>query len=189
MPLRVRIVMMSLLLIVSFAREATAQALTPADKTSMLGLLNAARAGVSPAAATMPPLAWDERLETIAQAWANTCTDVAAPSGMLDHNPNRGRGYPGSVGENLAASSGLIAPARAVELWMSEAAGYDLASDRCTGVCGHYKQVVNAATTAVGCARATCPRLKFSSTLVCNFAPGAGPARPYQGVARPERSK
>jgi len=183
------VVVMSLLLLVSFAHAATAQPLTPADKTTMLSLLNAARAGVSPPAATMPPLAWDERLESIAQAWANACTDVAAPSGMLDHNPNRGRGYPLSVGENLAASSGLITPARAVELWMSEAAGYDLASDRCTGVCGHYKQVVNAATTAVGCARATCPRLKLSSTLVCNFAPGAGPARPYQGVARPERSK
>jgi hypothetical protein len=155
----------------------------------MLSLLNAARARVSPPAAAMPSLVWDGRLETIAQTWVNTCTDATEPAGMLDHNPNRSRGYPVYVGENIAASSGLITPAKAVQMWMSEAAGYDLERDRCDGVCGHYTQVVNAATTAVGCARAACPRLKFSSTLVCNFAPGARSARPYQGVLRPERSQ
>jgi hypothetical protein len=177
------------LLLGSFGVHVAAQSLTAADKTAMLSLLNTARAGVSPPAATMPALVWDSRLETIAHTWANTCTDAAAPIGMLDHNPNRSRGYPGYVGENIAASSGLITPAKAVDLWMREAASYDLTSDRCTDVCGHYKQVVNALTTAVGCARAACPRLQFSSTLVCNFAPGAGPARPYQGLVRPERSK
>ena len=60
-----------------------------------------------------------------------------------------------------------MTPAEAVDLWMSEAANYNLTNDRCKGVCGHYKQVVN------------CPTLRFSSTLVCNFAPGAGRARPY----------
>lgn len=178
-PARLRVMGLSLLVFASFAIDAAGQALTPADTATMLGLLNRARAGVSPPAATMPPLVWDSRLATIAQTWANTCTDVAAPVGMLDHNPDRSRGYPVYVGENIAASSGLITPAKAVDLWMSEAAKYDFTNDRCHGICGHYKQVVNAATTAVGCARSTCPRLRFSSTLVCNFAPGAGVARPY----------
>jgi hypothetical protein len=169
----------SVLLFASVPADSAAQVLTPADKTTMLSLLNRARAGVSPPAATMPRLVWDSRLETIAQAWVNTCTDVAAPAGMLDHNPDRSRGYPVYVGENIAASSGLITPEKAVDLWVSEAADYDFRSDRCNGVCGHYKQVVNAATTAVGCARSACPRLRFSSTLVCDFAPGAGAAKPY----------
>lgn len=53
---------------------------------------------------------------------------------MLDHNPHRSRGHPVPVGENIAASPGSIAPAKAVDLWMSEAADYDLRSDRCRGV-------------------------------------------------------
>lgn len=170
---------MCALLFVSFAADAAAQALTPADKAEMLSLLNTARAAASPPAAAMPPLVWDARLETIAQTWVNRCTDITPPVGLLDHNLNRSKGYPVHVGENIAGSSGLITPAKAVELWMSEAAHYDVTSDRCTGVCGHYKQVVNAATAAVGCARGSCPDLRFSSTLVCNFAPGSGRARPY----------
>jgi hypothetical protein len=175
----VTVMVLSSLLFVSFAIDAAAEALTPADKATMLNLLNRARAGVSPPAATMPSLVWDSRLETIAHTWANTCTDVTAPVGLLDHNDNRSKGYPVYVGENIAASSGLMTPAKAVDLWMSEAANYNLTSDRCKGVCGHYKQVVNAATAAVGCARSSCPNLRFSSTLVCNFAPGSGRARPY----------
>ena len=167
------------LLFASLAIDAAAEALTPADKATMLSLLNRARAGVSPPAATMPSLVWDSRLETIAQSWANTCADVTAPSGLLDHNEQRSKGYPKYVGENIAASSGLMTPAKAVDLWMGEAANYNFTTDQCKGVCGHYKQVVNAATTAVGCARSSCPNLRFSSTLVCNFAPGSGPARPY----------
>jgi hypothetical protein len=162
-----------------FAIDAAAEALTSADKATMMDLLNRARAGVSPPAARMPSLVWDSRLETIAQTWANTCTDVTAPIGLLDHNEQRSKGYPVYVGENIAASSGVMTPAKAVDLWMSEAANYSFTSDRCKGVCGHYKQVVNAATAAVGCARSSCPNLRFSSTLVCNFAPGAGRARPY----------
>lgn len=183
---------LSALPLASFAIDAAAQTLTPADKATMLSLLNRARAGVSPPAATMPSLVWDSRLETIAQKWANTCTDVTAPIGLLDHNPDRSKGYPVYVGENVAASSGLITPAKAVDLWMSEAANYNLTNDNCKGVCGHYKQAVNAATTAVGCARSSCPTLRFSSTLVCNFAPGAGRARPYvekPGATAPRKSQ
>ena len=154
-----------------------------ADKATMLNLLNNARAGVSPPATTMPSLVWDPQLEAIAVRWANTCTDLAPPIGMLDHNASRRRGFPVYVGENIAASAGLITPATAANLWMSEAAKYDFASNTCDGVCGHYTQVVNAATTAVGCARNRCSNLQFSSALVCNFAPGAtGIGRPYIAV-------
>ena len=104
------------LLSASFAIDAAAEALTPADKATMLNLLNRARAGVSPPAATMPSLVWDSRLEAIAQTWANTCTDVTAPIGLLDHNEQRSKGYPVYVGENIAASSGLMTPAKAVDL-------------------------------------------------------------------------
>ena len=189
-PARLAVMAGLALLLALLVIDAAAQALTPADKTTMLSLLNRARAGVSPPAATMPPLVWDARLETIAQTWANTCTDVTAPTGLLDHNDRRSEGYPVYVGENIAASSGLITPEKAVDLWMSEAASYSVRSDRCTGVCGHYTQVVNAATTAVGCARSACPRLRFASTLVCNFAPGSGRGRPYverTGATGPSR--
>jgi hypothetical protein len=164
------------------ARPAATQVLfTQADKQTILDAHNGVRCGVTPAATVMPPLVWDARLEATAQAWANACFDAAAPAGLIDHNPNRSVGHPFYVGENIYASSGLAMPTNAVFLWAAESADYELSNNTCSGICGHYTQLVWANTRRVGCARSYCPLLAFSSSIVCDYGPGGnvGGLPPY----------
>lgn len=101
---------------------------------------------------------------------------------MIDHNAGRSTGYPYYVGENTYAAGGsTINPAQAVGLWASEASQYDYASNSCSGVCGHYTQIVWRSTVEVGCGFAVCPNLQYGASLVCNYAPGGnvGGQRPY----------
>jgi len=148
----------------------------PAGLEGILAAHNDARA-----AKGLAPLVWDEDLEAIAAAWGATCTDNEPPAGLIDHNDGRSDTYPQYVGENIYASSGQSSGPAAVASWMSEEADYDYANNACSGVCGHYTQVVWADTTKVGCAIADCPSLQFGWGVVCNYAPGgnANGERPY----------
>jgi len=137
---------------------------------------NRVRAGVG-----VGPLEWSDRLAATAKAWASTCTDRTAPRGLIDHNSGRGKGYSYWVGENVFGSSGTATPERAVAWWAAEAKHYDYATNTCRGVCGHYTQVVWSETREVGCAIASCPKLTFSSAIVCDYGPGGNTRgkRPY----------
>jgi pathogenesis-related protein 1 len=139
---------------------------------------NAVRAQVG-----VGPLVWDAQLAAIARAWVIQCVDTQAPLGLVDHNPGRSSGQPTYVGENIYGSGGGASGTDAVELWASEQANYDYASNTCAAgqVCGHYTQIVWRSTTKVGCALHTCPGLRYGSTVVCNYAPGGniGGQRPY----------
>lgn len=66
---------------------------------------------------TLPPLTWSASLAATAAAWGAQCRDIAAPSGMIDHNPNRSNGYPYYVGENIYASGGTATAQAAVNIW------------------------------------------------------------------------
>jgi uncharacterized protein YkwD len=161
-----------LALIPSVAR---AQVFTQADKKAILVAHNRARCAVSPTAQAMPALSWNVALEATAQAWASACVDLTAPIGLIDHNPNRSVGHEltfGYVGENIYASSGTASPTGAVTSWDAEKARYNFAANTCSGVCGHYTQVVWANSLEVGCARALCPSLTYRSGIVCNYGPG-----------------
>lgn len=123
----------------------------------------------------LDPLVWSESAAAVAREWASGCT--------FGHNPNRG-----GLGENVyAASAGYgSTPDRVVKSWASESSDYDYANNDCSGVCGHYTQVVWRATTAVGCAVQECtgggPFGGGSWELwVCNYAPPGNYAgqRPY----------
>ena len=120
------------------------------------------------------PLIWDSALAAIARDWAETCTDNQSPTGLLDHNPGRSDGYPGYVGENIYASTGTATAIGAVMSWASEKNYYDYESNTCAvgKVCGHYTQMVWSDTLRVGCGIALCPKLKYASTIVCNYSPG-----------------
>ncbi len=132
------------------------------------------------AAHGVPPLVWDPSLAATAQAWAEQCIDNDAPIGLIDHNPNRSDGHPAYVGENVYGSSGGASGTDAVALWVSEEADYDYDTNSCSGVCGHYTQVVWATTTAVGCGIHDCPGLTYGSTVVCDYMPGGNTGgRPY----------
>ncbi|MEZ4367461.1 MAG: CAP domain-containing protein [Kofleriaceae bacterium] len=126
-------------------------------------------------------LSWDDDLAEIAATWAAACVDVEAPAGLIDHNPGRSDTYPEYVGENIFGSSAPTTGTSAVSAWASEESDYDYDTNTCTGVCGHYTQLVWAETTKVGCAMHACPGLTFGNAIVCNYAPGGNVngRRPY----------
>jgi pathogenesis-related protein 1 len=109
------------------------------------------------------------------------CIDNDAPSGLIDHNPNRSDGHPYYVGENVFGSGGNATAQTAVDLWAAEEADYNYASNSCSGVCGHYTQIVWRESLDLGCAKYDCPGLTYGSTIVCNYGPGGniGGQRPY----------
>jgi len=131
----------------------------------------------------MPQLVWDPDLAVIAQAWADGCVDSDAPSGLVDHNPNRSSNYPGTVGENVFGKSGGVPPTpqEAVNAWAGEEADYDYDSNTCSSVCGHYTQIVWATTERLGCGISQCAELQFGGTIVCNYSPAGNftGVRPY----------
>jgi pathogenesis-related protein 1 len=128
----------------------------------------------------LPPLVWDPALAAIATAWVTRCVDVEAPLGLVDHNKDRSAG--GSyVGENIFGASDSATGATAVSAWAAESANYNYTSNQCTGVCGHYTQLVWRETAKLGCALHVCDNLAAGNTVVCNYAPGGNinNRRPY----------
>jgi pathogenesis-related protein 1 len=120
----------------------------------MLDAHNAVRSRVG-----LPPLVWSDQLAQVGQEWANHLI----ATGALSHRPNN------RYGENIyAISGGHATPAEVVDLWAKEARGYDIRSNTCSDVCGHYTQIVWSKTRAVGCAVATDRRREV---WVCNYDP------------------
>lgn len=148
----------------------------PARLVGITALHNQVRAEVG-----VGPMTWDPDLAAIAQAWAETCTDQMAPAGLIDHNPDRSNDYPGYVGENVYGAGGNATPEAAVGLWAGEKANYDYDSNTCSGICGHYTQIVWADSVKLGCGIHDCTGLTYGSSIVCNYAPGGNVngERPY----------
>jgi hypothetical protein len=151
----------------------------PAELAGITRAHNDVRAAVD-TNTPLPPLVWNEDLEATARAWASSCTDNEAPSGLIDHNAGRSDGHPYYVGENVYGSSGGATGTDAVESWASEEADFDPATGGCSGVCGHYTQIVWRASVELGCALSNCPGLTYGSSIVCNYGPGGNSGgRPY----------
>ncbi len=130
------------------------QAVCSAQSGDMLAAHNAVRARMGVA-----PLVWSDRLAHRAQAWA----DVLLTRNQFTHSPKS------PYGENLFTITGAPAtPSQVVEDWASESRDYDYASNTCRKVCGHYTQVIWAATKEVGCAVARGPHREV---WVCNYNP------------------
>lgn len=128
------------------------------------------------------PLVWNAALAATAQAWADAGTDIQAPTGLLDNNPNRSNGFAYAVGENIFGSSGPITASDAVASWATEATRYDHATNTCSGGggCSRYTQLVWAASRDFGCGIAHRTMLTFGHTIVCNYGPaGNTGGRPY----------
>lgn len=145
----------------------------PAGLSGITDLHNQARAMVVPTPSpAIPALTWSDTVAAAAAAWADTCT--------YGHSGN-------SYGENIYASAGFTPDALdVVSSWVSEAADYDYDSNRCSGDCGHYTQVVWRDTAQVGCAIKQCstgsPFGGFSdwTIVVCDYSPpGNYGGRPY----------
>ena len=129
-------------------------AASPSLARDMLAAHNAVRARVG-----VPPLAWSAPLAALAQGWANA---LIASQGF-SHRPNN------QYGENIyAISGGVASTAEVVATWAGEARGYDIRNNACTGVCGHYTQLVWRGTTTVGCGVASDAARQV---WVCNYNP------------------
>lgn len=142
----------------------------PPEMEGMTLLHNQVRAMVD-TPTPLPPLTWSSDLAATAAAWIAQCQDDQAPTGLIDHNPDRSTGHPYYVGENVYGSGGTATPAGAVQLWAAEKANFTYPSS-CSGTCGHYTQIVWRTTLEVGCALGECPGLQYGSTIVCNYGPG-----------------
>lgn len=154
----------------------------PAELAGITLLHNQARADVV-TDTPLPSLAWDPALAEIAATWAAKCVDTEDPVGLIDHDPDRttGSGYQ-YVGENIFGSGGTHATAQmAVSNWMDEQADYNYTNNSCSGICGHYTQIVWRGTTHLGCALHNCPGLTYGSSIVCDYGPGGNVSnqRPY----------
>lgn len=132
-------------------RPATAP---PSLAREMLAAHNAVRAR-----AGTPPLAWSDRLAARSQDWA----DMLLARRQFIHRSHS------AYGENLFEITGAAAsPAQVVKEWAAESRNYDYKSNGCSGVCGHYTQIVWGDTKEVGCAVA---RGGKREVWVCNYDP------------------
>ncbi|XP_013407800.1 GLIPR1-like protein 1 isoform X2 [Lingula anatina] len=145
----------------------------------MLDSHNSKRSSVSPSAASMTRLIWDDRLAAGAQTWAEGC--------KLAHRI-------GNYGENLYVSTNPPEPTDAVDGWDEEKKWYDLSSNSCNDgeMCGHYTQVVWATTRQVGCGINMCTNGAIFGTwyyIVCRYWPQGNwmGTKPY--IAGPSCSK
>jgi len=126
-------------------------------------------------ATAMQKLKWNNALEQFAQNTASKC--------KFDHTTYETRqnvaGF-SYIGENIYTVAGAMAQPTvksAVDDWASEQKDYDLNSDKCSKMCGHYTQIVWAATTDFGCAISQCDGIEgFSSEkgylIFCNYGIG-----------------
>jgi uncharacterized protein YkwD len=139
-------------------------AASPSLARDMLATHNAVRARVG-----VPPLAWSAQLAALAQDWAN----ALIASQAFSHRPNN------RYGENIyAISGGAASAAEAVATWAGEARGYDIRNNSCSGICGHYTQLIWRSTTTVGCGVASDAERQV---WVCNYNPPGNVVgyRPY----------
>ncbi len=166
-------------IIVSTAGIAAAE-VSPDERATMLSLHNTLRASTAAAetqrlgqTVTIVDLTWDDTAASVAQAWA----DHLLSTGTFEHNADRG-----DYGENIYWESGsdpATSATGAFQSWAAEAASYTWDTDTCTDTCGHYTQIVWAATTSVGCGMATDGS---TAIWVCDYAPPGNftGERPYE---------
>lgn len=157
---RVRIagILMGLIVLLpqAYAQPAATASMNAASIEEMLKAHNELRR-----ARKIRPLHWSISLAESAQQWA----DHLASIGVMEHNLQL------RVGQNLYVISGATArPAMVVRRWAEEAADYREPQNYCRpgAVCGHFTQIIWAATEEVGCGVAGGMRRQF---WVCFYLP------------------
>ncbi|KAG2323569.1 hypothetical protein Bca52824_016782 [Brassica carinata] len=121
------------------------------------------------------PMVWDNKLAAFAQNYAN----VRSKDCALQHSTDE------MYGENIAAgwlkSKESMSGPIAAKLWYGEKKFYNYETNKCSGVCGHYTQMVANQSHRVGCGHIRCHADTYL-WVVCNYAPrpmGDENTRPY----------
>ena len=159
------------------------------DKSAFLQAHNKWRASTKDHT-NMEYMAWDEKLQKVAQEHANLCAWNKNDNRDNDYQSEGGKGQ---VGENLAVGFDM-SPTLSVDLWNDEGNDYAYGSGQCThpSQCRHYIQAIWATSNRVGCGVAKCPtiaNLAFGGTLiVCNYVAAAKFAgeKPYKTGDKPD---
>ncbi|XP_072044086.1 C-type lectin domain family 18 member B-like [Amphiura filiformis] len=142
------------------------------------------RSNTDPPAANMKHMSWDANLASMAQNFTDKC-NLAGGFG-----PNL---TPYRVGRNAyilqnCARANLKSGVSATEFWHDQAQFYTYDNNSCTPGehCVHYKQVVWADTSFVGCGRTFCSQLLVSGQwwnktilIVCAYGPGGNSELPF----------
>ena len=157
-PIRVAGILLGLLALLpaAYAQPAASPAMNAASIEEMLKAHNDLRR-----ARKIRPLQWSSSLAESAQQWAEHLASI----GVMEHNLRL------RVGQNLYVISGATTrPAMVVRRWAEEATDYREAQDYCRpgAVCGHFTQIIWAATEDVGCGVASGRRGQF---WVCFYLP------------------
>jgi len=129
--------------------------LTQAEIDETITVHNEWRAKVN-----VSPLEWDETLAKTALKWARQLKKEGC---AFKHSRTKG------LGENLfMGTTGFYNPKDVVDSWGNEIENYNYEDNSCSGVCGHYTQIVWATTKKVGCAKIKCDG---NDIWVCNYDP------------------
>jgi len=124
----------------------------PEKRDQILDVHNGFRANEN--AANEVKMSWNKDLARRAQQWANNCTWKHSFLTTCDGQK--------SVGQNLYMIGGGSSPptnydiSKFIEKWYNEKKDYSYNDGSCSGVCGHYTQVVWAKTAEVGCGIQSC---------------------------------
>ncbi|BHF61621.1 hypothetical protein SprV_0100459600 [Sparganum proliferum] len=122
---------------------------------------------------------YSDEMDKLAADWVDKC--------LFTHpDPSKYPEYDG-VGQNLAVFSDKQDDIykSSMSMWSSEKANYEYSTNNCTGVCGHYTQLVWAETTVVGCAWKLCPNIMSGYPqgylVACQYKPWGNllGAKPY----------
>lgn len=113
----------------------------------------------------VPDLVWDQDLADYAAIWAKHLKQTNGCRMQHRTGANKIKSY----GENLAWASGRsLNPYEVTKMWYDEIKDYNYSNNRCSGVCGHYTQVIWKTSVRIGCAKDKCGN---SEIWVCNYDP------------------
>ena len=142
-----------------------AHTMTQKDKSEILHAHNHLRR--LQGASDMELMTWNDWLESLAVGWAARCK---FEHGQPDKGPNPKYEW---VGQNIYMIDGKrINLTSAIHGFYSEIRYYNYDKHKCSGVCGHYWQVVWATSREVACAYHQCSKPSNFIFMVCNYGPG-----------------
>ena len=115
---------------------------------------------------------WSDTVASTAQDYAN----YLALTGTFEHDNSE-------YGENIYMSSLNTNYVNAIDSWYEEKVDYNYNDNSCSGVCGHYTQIIWKNTTEIGCGKAIYETgdFKGGTVIVCRYNPAGNYSgeRPY----------